>query len=153
MANDINSVVIIGNLTKDCDFGYISSGSAVAKMSIAVNRSKKQADGSYGNEVSYFDVQLWGKVAESLKPYLTKGKRIGVAGSLKQDRWQDKDGKNCSKVVINADNVELLSGDKGEAGNGKAQTTFQNPAQQAEPYPSENYPAQDDSGFPEDIPF
>lgn len=150
MANDINSVVIIGNLTRDCDFGYTQSGFAVAKMSIAVNSSRKQSDGSYANEVSYFDVQLWGKSAEGLKPYLLKGKKIAVAGKLKQDRWKDKDGKNCSHVVINADNVELLGGDKGEGGN---QNSKQNLAPQTSPYPSGDYPPQEDLGFKEDILF
>ena len=149
--NDINSVVLIGNLTRDCEFGYITNGSAVAKMSIAVNRSKKQSDGNYSNEVSYFDVQLWGKLAESLNPYLRKGKKIAVAGSLKQDRWTDKDGKNCSKVIINADNIELVGGDKGENASGQ---TVQKPAPQNVPYPSDNIPpTQEDLGFQEDIPF
>ena len=154
MANDVNSVVLIGNLTRDCDFGYTQSGYAVAKMSIAVNSSRKQSDGSYANEVSYFDVQLWGKSAEGLKPYLLKGKKIGVAGKLKQDRWQDKDGKNCSRVVINADNVELLGGDKGEGGNqnySKQGYAKQNPAPQTTPYPSDDYPPQEDLGFNEDV--
>lgn len=150
MANDINSVVIIGNLTRDCELGYVGSGSAVAKMSIAVNRSKKQSDGNFTNEVSYFDVQLWGKLAESLNQYLRKGKKIAVAGSLKQDRWQDKNGNNCSRVIINADNVELLGGEKGEGGESYS---AKKPSPQNEPCPSTDFPPQEDLGFNEDVVF
>jgi single-strand DNA-binding protein len=108
---DLNHVVLIGRLTRDLgsderSFGYVGNGMAKANVSIAVNRSRKQADGSWVDEVSYFDITIWGKTAENLKPYLTKGKMIAVDGHLKQDRW-DKDGQKFSKVSIVADNVQL----------------------------------------------
>lgn len=141
MANDINSVVLIGNIVRDVGdgFAYAQNGNAVAKISIAVNRAKKQSDGSWGNEVSYFDVNIWGKTAENLKPYLVKGQKIAIDGYLKQDRWTDKNGNNASRVVINADNVELVGG--------KGNTNGQ-PQKQSEPFPQAN-----DGGFQEDIPF
>ncbi len=89
---DLNHVVLIGRLTRDLgsderSFGYVANGQARANVSIAVNRSRKQADGSWGDEVNYFDVTIWGKTAEILKPYLVKGKQICVEGYRKQDRW------------------------------------------------------------------
>lgn len=105
---DFNHVGIIGRLTRDAEL--VNVGQTVkADLSIAVNRSRKQADGSWTEETSFFDFTLWGKTAEGLKPYLTKGKQIAVEGHLKQDRWE-KDGQKFSKVSIVAENVQLLGG-------------------------------------------
>ena len=100
---DMNHVFLIGRLTKDLgaderSFGYVGNGMARANVSIAVNRSRKEGD-QWTDEVNYFDITIWGKTAENLKQYLTKGKQIAVEGYLKQDRWE-KDGKNMSKVSM-----------------------------------------------------
>ena len=121
---DLNSLHLIGRLTKDLgaderSFGYVGNGMARANISIAVNRSKKQPDGSFKDEVSYFDVTIWGKTAENLKPYLTKGKQICVEGFLKQDRWE-KDGQKFSKIAIHAENVWLLGGKENSDSNTSA---------------------------------
>lgn len=116
MARDINHVVLVGRLTRDVggvDFAYTAGGVACANASIAVNRSRKQGE-QWVDEVSYFDVTIWGKTAENLRPYLTKGKLIGIDGFLKQDRWE-KDGQRFSKIRIVAENVQLLGG-KGDSG-------------------------------------
>lgn len=157
---DINSVNIIGRLTRDLgenDFAYISTGTARASVSIAVNRAKKNGD-EWTDEVSYFDITIWGKTAENLKPYLKKGKQIAVNGYLKQDRWE-KDGQKHSRVSIVADSVQLCGGkNDGGDNNGYQQDYSQNqqgaftpkPAnQQSAPY---SQPAESDE-FPEDIPF
>ena len=156
---DINNVTLIGRLTRDLgenDFAYSNSGTARANVSIAVNRSKKQGEEWIG-EVYYFDVTIWGKAAENLKPYLTKGKQIGVTGHLKQDRWE-KDGQKHSKVYIVAEDVQLCGGKSDGSGNnngGYQQNYSQN--QQSAFTPRKNEPAttEDSSSeeFPEDIPF
>ena len=110
---DLNHVVLIGRLTRDLgederSFGYVGNGQARANVSIAVNRSRKNGE-QWVDEVNYFDVTIWGKTAENLKPYLLKGKQICVEGYLKQDRWE-KDGQKMSKVSIVANNVQLLGG-------------------------------------------
>ena len=104
---DINRVIEIGRLTRDAEVTYTPGGMAIAKFSIAVNRRVKTGDG-WADEANYFDVQVFGKQAESLKPFLTKGKLIGVDGYLKQDRWE-KDGQKFSKVTINANDIQLLT--------------------------------------------
>lgn len=110
MANNINRFVVIGNLTADAVIEYTPSGQPVAKFSIAVNRTTKRGD-QWAEETSYFDVQMFGKTAESLRSYLPKGKTVGIDGWLKQDRWQDKQtGGWRSKVVINANDIQLLGG-------------------------------------------
>ena len=110
---DLNHIVLIGRLTKDCgaderSFSFVGNGNAKAVISLAVNRSVKKGD-NWEDEVSYFDVTIWGKMAENLKPKLVKGKQICVEGYLKQDRWE-KDGQKKSRININAEKVQLLGG-------------------------------------------
>lgn len=108
---DLNHVIEIGRLTRDIserDFGYTTGGTARLNLSIAVNRSEKR-NGEWADKVSFFDVTVWGKTAENIKPYLHKGKQIAIDGYLDQQRWE-KDGVKYSKVVIIADSVQLLGG-------------------------------------------
>ena len=165
MATDLNHVVLVGRLTKDLgaderSFGYVGNGQARATVSIAVNRSRKGADGNWIDEANYFDVTIWGKTAENLKPYLTKGKQIAVDGYLKQDRWE-KDGQKFSKVSIVANNVQLLGGrtDGGQGMAGGASGGFQPKPSFAQPmtntmpdYGADPY-GSTDGDVPEDIPF
>ena len=84
MAQDLNHVAVIGHLTRDLEnekFGYTSGGMAVANISIAVNRSKKSGD-QWTEEVSYFDVTIFGKAAENLKPYLVECRVGSVNGDM-----------------------------------------------------------------------
>jgi len=134
MANDLNCVFIVGRLTRDMELKYTSGGMAIGKFSLAVNRKKKSGE-QWVDEASFFDVTCFGKTAENLKQYMTKGKQVGVDGSLHQDRWQDDSGQTRSRVVINADNIQLLGGGTEPA-----------PSRQTEPQGF-----QDD--FPEGIPF
>lgn len=140
---DLNHVFLMGRLTKSVSederaFGYVGQ-TAKATVSLAVNRSVKKGD-KYEDEVSYFNVNIWGKTAENLKPYLNKGTQIIVEGSLKQDRWQ-KDGKNFDKIIINADTVRLVGGKKD--GNSSAPSNESSAQQGFDPA----------DGFPEDCPF
>ena len=137
---DLNDIIEIGRLTRDIserDFGYTAGGTARLNLSIAVNRSEKR-NGAWQNKVSYFDVTVWGKTAENIKPYLHQGKQIAVHGYLDQQRWE-KDGVKYSKVVIIADNVQLLGGNENNAA----------PQEPAGDYQS----AGSGDDFPEDIPF
>ena len=168
---DINHVLVIGRLTRDFGadprtFFYTTGGTACAKVSIAVNRSVKQSDGQWTDEVSFFDVTIWGKTAENLKPYLVKGKQIAVDGYLKQDRWQ-KDGQNFSKVNVVANSVQLLGGGTSAPQNyGRVQEVYRDNPSQVPPRMQGNYmqpqthqmpAAQQQFGgsddFPEDLPF
>ena len=103
---DINSLTVIGRIVRDLDensYTVLESGTARANVSIAVNRSVKK-DGQWIDDTSFFDITIWGKTAENLKPYLTKGKQIAVEGYLKQDRWE-KDGQKFSMINIVAENT------------------------------------------------
>lgn len=129
MANmDINHVVEIGRLTRDAEVTYTPGGMPVAKFSIAVNRRVKKGQ-EYVDEANYFDVSVFGKQAENLKQYLTKGKQVCVDGYLKQDRWQDQaTGQNRSAVKIVANDTQLLGGkDGGSQNNGGYQDAGYDP--------------------------
>ena len=102
----LNSVNIMGNLTRDPELKYIPSGKGVCSLSIANNRVYTK-NGEKVTEVSYFDVDVWGPAAENCSKYLTKGSGIIVEGRLRQDRWE-KDGKTQSRVRITANSVHFL---------------------------------------------
>lgn len=147
---DLNSVFLMGRITRDLDdksFSYVGQ-TAKANVSIAVNRSKKQADGTWADDVSYFYVTIWGKTAENLRPYLVKGKQICVEGFLKQERWE-KDGQKFDRVSITANNVHLIGG-KSEGGNSNGGMPAGVHKGTSAPQASNYNPSE---GFPEDIPF
>jgi single-strand DNA-binding protein len=102
----LNSVNIMGNLTRDPEMKYTPSGKAVCSLSIANNRVYTK-NSEKVTEVSYFDVEVWGLAAENCSKYLTKGNGIIVEGRLRQDRWE-KDGKTQSRVRITANAVHFL---------------------------------------------
>ena len=138
---DLNNYSVIGRMTRDLDeraFAYTQNGKARLNISIAVN------DGYGDNQyTSYFDVVVWGKTAENIKPYLGKGKQICINGRLRQDRWESNGQKN-SRVVIVAETVQLLGGRDKSAGSGGNN-------QQTSPQRPQDY---DNGGeFSEDIPF
>ncbi len=107
MANDINVVVLVGRLTRESELKTTAGGTSVCRFSVAVNRRKKTGD-KWEDEVNYFDVVLWGKSAETLHPYLDKGRQVSIEGELRQNRWE-QDGQSKSKVEIFANNVQLLA--------------------------------------------
>lgn len=108
---DVNKVTLIGRLTKDIDVGYTQNGAAIGKFSIAVNRTRSGANGNI-DEVSYFNCKIFGKLAEAMKQYLLKGKQIAIVGFLKQERWQDQEGRQQSMVSIGVEELELLGSKK-----------------------------------------
>ena len=139
---DLNKVFLTGRLTYDLgsderSFGYTGNGTARANVHIAVNRSKKTGD-KWTDEASFFDVTIWGKTAEKLKPYLLKGRQITIEGYLKQDRWE-KDGQKQSRIGIVAENVWLGGGRDNSSTNTNKGV--------------ESNPRGNTDDFPEDVPF
>ena len=107
----INSVVLVGNLTRDAEIRYFNNGNAIVKFSIAQNRRKKVGD-AWQDEAMYFDISFGGKGAEAVHKYLTKGKQVAVQGELRQDRWE-QDGQARSKVLVSCFELQLLGGGPG----------------------------------------
>ena len=96
----------MGNLTKNPDIEHTATGKVVCGISLA-NNNIYMKDNQKVNEVSYFDVEVWGIIAENCSKYLTKGSGVIVEGRIKQDRWE-KDGKAFSRIKIVADTVRFL---------------------------------------------
>ncbi len=100
---DLNSINIIGRLTKDIELKYMPDGKATCRLWIANNGYKE-------NDVSFIEVAVFGKQAENCNKYISKGSLIGINGYLKQDRWQDKNTQqNNQKIYIIANSIQFLS--------------------------------------------
>lgn len=107
---DLNSLSLIGRLTKDAEISYLNNGSAKMDFSVAFTTTKKEGS-EWIEESNFLNLSLWGKQAEGLKPYMTKGKQIGIEGHLKQDRWE-KDGQKFSALKVIVDNIQLIGSSK-----------------------------------------
>jgi single-strand DNA-binding protein len=115
MSNNLNTVTIIGRLTRDAELKYTNGGTAVVNASIASNYRTKSGD-NWQEAVNFFELSFFGKGAEAVYKYMTKGKQVAVSGELRQERWE-QDGQNRSKVKILAHQVQLLGTKNSEGGN------------------------------------
>jgi single-strand DNA-binding protein len=109
-----NRVILLGNVTRDTELRYISSGTAVTDIGLAVNDRRKTASGEWVEETTFVDVTLWGRTAEVAGEYVSKGSPLLIEGRLKLDTWE-KDGKKNSKLRVVCDRMQLLGG-RGEGG-------------------------------------
>ncbi|MGI6432498.1 MAG: single-stranded DNA-binding protein [Sphaerochaetaceae bacterium] len=148
MANDTNIVVLVGRLTRDCELRFTNSGYAVGRFSLAVNRIKRSGD-QREEEVSFFDIVVWGKQAEALSPYLTKGKQVSLSGELRQNRWE-QEGQSRSRVEVVANSIQLLGGSPTSQEQGYRRSETEAPASRP-PSASSNFPGPEQ--FDDDIPF
>ncbi|MGN0740711.1 MAG: single-stranded DNA-binding protein [Treponema sp.] len=106
--NNINCLIVEGNITQNPEFKTTVHGYPFCRMPIAVNHYYKKANSDeYVDEVSYFDVETFGKLAETCAKFSQKGRGISVVGRIKQNRWKGDDGKNISRVTIIAEKVEF----------------------------------------------
>lgn len=114
----VNMVVVAGNVTRDLELKYLPSGTAVTDFGLAVNEKYKNSQGQLVEEVSFFDVTLFGKNAEVAHQYLKKGAAVLIQGKLKQDRWDDKSsGEKRQKIKVIGDKMQFL-GSKSDGGGG-----------------------------------
>lgn len=123
---ELNQIVIAGNLTKDPDLLSLPGGKTKCEFAIAANRGFKDAGGQRKEEVSFFDVECWGKTAEVAAKYLHKGRGVVVVGTIRQHRWEaPNNGGMRSKVYIVADNVQFMGppkeGHQGQSMEGGSQ--------------------------------
>ena len=125
MAN-YNKVMLIGNLTRDPQLRYTSSQTAVCDLGLAVNRRSRTSAGEQREEVCFVDITAWGKQAETLSKYVTKGRQLFVEGRLTLDRWETKDGQKRSKLHVTLENFQFL--DSGRSRQGAAGAPQEGPA-------------------------
>jgi single-strand DNA-binding protein len=104
--NNLNSILIEGNLVRDPLLRSTPKGTQVCNFSLASNRYYKQ-DSGFEHEVSFFDVETWGKLAENCCNLGYKGRGVRIVGRLKQERWSGSDGKAHSRIAIVAEHVEF----------------------------------------------
>ena len=109
----VNKVILVGNLGRDAELRYTPGGAAVATLNLATTEVFKDREGQKKEDTQWHRVILWGKTAETLQDYLTKGKQIYVEGRLQTRQWDDKDGNKRYTTEIKADRITLLGGGGG----------------------------------------
>src|SRR3954471_24464407 len=113
----VNKVILVGNLGRDAELRYTPGGAAVATLNLATTEVwNDKSSGQKQEKTEWHRIVLWGKSAESLSEYLTKGKQIFVEGRLQTRKWQDKDGHDKYTTEIRADRITLLGGGGGGGG-------------------------------------
>jgi single-strand DNA-binding protein len=109
----VNKVILVGNLGRDAELRYTPGGAAVATLNLATTEVWNDKGGQRQEKTEWHRIVLWGKQAESLQEYLTKGKQIYVEGRLQTRQWDDKDGNKKYTTEIKADRITLLGGGGG----------------------------------------
>lgn len=113
MAN-LNRVMLIGNLTRDPESRFTTKGTAICTFSLAVNREFKRDDGTKTEEVTFVDLEAWGKGGELIAKYCAKGRPLFVEGRLRLDTWEDKKtGEKRSRMKVVVENFQFLNDGKG----------------------------------------
>lgn len=111
----LNKVMLIGNLGKDPEVRYTTSGSAVASFSLATTEKFKNKSGDWEEKTEWHNITLWGRQAEVAGEYLAKGKTVYIEGRLQTRKWQDKDGRDRYTTEIVGERMQMLGG-RGEGG-------------------------------------
>ena len=117
----VNKVILVGNLGRDAELRYTPGGAAVATLNLATTEVFKDREGQKKEDTQWHRVILWGKTAETLQDYLTKGKQIYVEGKLQTRKWKDKDGNDKYTTEVRGDRVVLLSGGGRADGAGRGE--------------------------------
>jgi single-strand DNA-binding protein len=158
MAN-LNKVMLIGNLTRDPEIKYTPKGTAIAAFSIAVNRNYTTESGEKREEVTFVDLEAYGRTAEVIGEYCKKGRPIFVEGRLKLDTWDDKQtGQKRSKMKVVVDGMQLLGSREGGGGGGGGGEYAEShggaaPQRRAPAAPPRREADPDLDAAPDDIPF
>jgi single-strand DNA-binding protein len=149
-----NKVILVGNLTRDPELRYTPKGTAIAKIGLAVNRVWTNEAGEKKEEVTFVDVDVFGRTAENVGQYMRKGRPILIEGRLRLDQWDDKQtGQKKSRLGVVAETVQFLGSPTGggEGGGTPAAPRAQRPAPAAapaaEPVEGDGPPESDDVPF------
>ena len=146
-----NKVILVGNLTRDPELRYTPKGMAIAKIGLAVSRNWTNEAGEKKEEVTFVDVDIFGRTAENVAQYMKKGRPILIEGRLKLDQWDDKQtGQKRSRLGVVAEVVQFLGSPTGGGGGegGESRRPAPPSAPPATPGPDSDAPPADD-----DVPF
>jgi len=155
-----NRVILMGNLTRDPELRYLQSGMAVTEFGLAVNDRKKNPNGEWVDDPVFVDITLWGRTAEVVSEYCSKGKPLFVEGRLKLDTWET-DGQKRSKLKVVGDRIQLLGskegGSEGGGGSYRQATPRQQQQSQSGGYQGGSqgggYDSYDQAPPDDDVPF
>src|SRR3954447_11737954 len=154
-----NKVILAGNLTRDPELRYTPKGTAVAKIGMAMNRVWKSETGENKEEVTFVDVEAWGRQAEVIGQYLKKGRPLLVEGRLRLDTWEDKNThQKVSKLKVVLESFSFLDsgGGRGDGGGGegfKSRAAMPAAAGSATPAAAESAPEEMGAASEDDVPF
>lgn len=141
----MNRVILIGNLGADAELRYTGSGQPVASMRLATSEKWQGKDGQQQERTDWHSLTIWGKRAEALAQYLTKGSRIAIQGRIQYREYEDRNGNKRWSTDINCDDIELLGGRDGGQRDGGSRGS----ASPSNDWASSSGP--DD--FADDVPF
>jgi single-strand DNA-binding protein len=118
---NLNKVMLMGNLTRDIEMRNLPSGMAVAAFGMAVNRRWKNQQGEQQEEVTFVDLEAFGKPAEVMNQFLRKGSAVFIEGRLKLDQWEDKDGNKRQKMKVVVESFQFIDGKPADQGQSQQQ--------------------------------
>jgi single-strand DNA-binding protein len=143
MASSVNKVILLGNLGKDPEVRYLPSGEPVASFSLATNEVWNDKNGQRQERTEWHRIEVFGKPAQIVRDYLTKGRQVYIEGQIRHEEYTDKEGikRNVTRVRVSGpgSRIVLLGGGRGEGGGGSR--------------PSESGPAEEFHATDEDVPF
>jgi single-strand DNA-binding protein len=152
MAN-YNKVILVGNLTRDPQMSYLPSQTPVVEFGLAVNRRYNDQNGQQREETCFVDCKSFGRQAEILNQYMSKGRPILVEGRLHLDTWEGQDGSKRSKHRVIVERFQFLGSAGGGGGGGGGPQNRGNAGRQREPEYGGEQPSPPDQGNDENIPF
>lgn len=158
MARSFNQVTLMGNLTRDPELRTTPSGANVCSFSLALNRSYKNAEGTWVEATDFVDIVAWGPLGERVAQYLTKGRPALVSGRLQSRSWE-QDGQKRNKLEVVAQDVTFLGGGSGNApisGDEPGATSEETPKKSSSKKKTEDVVIEDIGDEPinlDDIPF
>ena len=120
-----NKVILMGNLTRDPELKRTSTDMAVAQIGIAVNRKYKDREGNQKEETTFVDCEAWGRTAETMGKYLSKGRPVFIEGRLRLNEWEDREGNRRSKLLVVVDTFTFVDSRGGGGAGGGQRDSYQ----------------------------
>lgn len=149
--SSFNKVILLGRLTRDPELRVTPNGNNICKLSIAVSRKYKLADGSMKEEVTFIDVDAFGRQAEVITKFFSKGKPIFIEGRLKLDQWETQAGEKRSKLSVVLENFQFIGG-KEDASEFSEPSNYESSSPPARMAMAKGVSVSEDS-FDDDVPF
>ena len=158
----LNKVLLMGNLTRDPELRVTPKGTSICQFSLAINRQFKMESGETREEVTYIDIEAWGKQGETIAKYVTKGRPLYVEGRLRLEQWEDKNTKEKrSRMKVVLEQFQFLGdgrgggagGGAGPASGGGEESSGGSPERHAPPARGSTAPKPPQENLDEDVPF